>query len=73
MASSLIDEAVGKEEFEVFDLCRKLVEKCAAEDSGFGRNVQATAYQHGTDEEQVLKVYQVELRDRVLFLLDLKR
>ncbi|MDE0201340.1 MAG: hypothetical protein OXK73_02770 [Rhodospirillaceae bacterium] len=64
-APDLEAEAAGKEEFEVFDLCVAYVEKVFAEDEEFQRRVRATAYQHGTEVAQVLRVYQVELRDRL--------
>ncbi len=64
-APNLEAEAAGKEEFEVFDLCVAYVEKVFAEDEEFQRRVRATAYQHGTEIAQVLRVYQVELRDRL--------
>ena len=65
-APNLEADAVGKEEFEVFDLCVSYVESLFEGDTDFHRIVRATAYQHGTEPEQILKVYQVELRDRLL-------
>ena len=65
-AQDLATAADGKEEFEVFELCVSCVERLFAEDAGFQRTIKATAYQHGIEPEQVLKVYQVELRDRLL-------
>lgn len=65
-AYRLAKEAADKEEFEVFDLCVAYVEKVFAEDQDFQRSVRATAYQHGTETEQVLRVYQVVLRDYLL-------
>ena len=65
-APNLEEEAAGKEEFEVFDLCVLYVERLYEGDQDFQRTVRATAYQHGTEPEQVLKVYEVELRDRLL-------
>ena len=58
--------AAGKEEFEVFELCVEHIQSLFSSDSDFQRTVRAAAYQHGTEAEQVLKVYQVVLRDRVL-------
>ena len=65
-APDLQAEAVGKEEFEVFDMCVSYVENLFGSDADFQRRVKATAYQHGTEHAQVLKVYQVELRDILL-------
>ncbi len=65
-APNLEAEAADKEEFEVFDLCVSYVEDQYGTDPEFQRTVKATAYQHGIEPEQVLKVYQVELRDRLL-------
>ena len=65
-APKLVADAKGKEEFELFDLCVAYIEGRFKDDPDFARTVRATAYQHGTDAEQVLKVYQVELRDRLL-------
>lgn len=68
-APELVSGAMGKEEFEVFDICVDRVQTSFESDADFKRSVRAAAYAHGTDSEQVLKVYQVELRDRVLSLL----
>ena len=66
-APGLVDEASGKPEFEVFEICVRHVAK-QMEDSDFKRTVRAAAYEHATDPEQVRKVYEVELRDRLLEL-----
>ena len=63
---SLKADAAGKEEFDVFELCVSYVDNLFAHDADFQRIVRATAYQHGIEPEQVLRVYQVELRDRLL-------
>ena len=68
-APELVSHATGKEEFEVFDICVDRVRTSFESDADLKRSVRATAYRHGTDLEQVLKVYEVELRDRVLSLL----
>lgn len=68
-APKLVDEASDFEEFEVFDRCVEYVGEAFESDSDLRRTVRATAYEHGSDSEQVLKVYQVELRDRVLALI----
>lgn len=65
-APNLENEAAGKEEFEVFELCVSYVERLYQEDSEFERTVRSTAYERGIEPEQILKVYQVELRDRLL-------
>ncbi len=65
-APNLEGDTAGKEEFEVFDLCVSYVQKHFTDDADFQRTVRATAYQHSTEPEKVLKVYQVELRDCLL-------
>lgn len=65
-APNLEADLADKEEFEIFDLCAAYVEKLFGDDSKFQRTVQATAYQHCTEPAQVLEVYQIELRDRLL-------
>ena len=65
-APSLQANVAGKEEFEVFDICVSYVDGLFETDADFQRTVKATAYQHGTEAGNVLKVYQVELRDVLL-------
>ena len=65
-AQGLYALADGKEEFEVFDLCVSYVDELFATDVDFKHTIRSTAYQHGTEPEHVLKVFQVELRDRLL-------
>jgi len=37
---------------------------------GFARTIRQAAYEHGTDAEQVKRVYEVELLDRLLATTD---
>jgi len=65
-APNLKDNVKGKEEFEIYDICGKYVRQLFDDDEGFQHLVKATAYQHGTNPKDALKVYQVELRDILL-------
>ena len=67
---NLMNQARDKEEFEIFAICSEYVEKTFNEDTEFNRKVQSVAYNYGTDIEQVLMVYRIELRDQVLANLD---
>ncbi len=58
-------EIEGKEDFEVYEMCVAHVEKCYEEDEAFNRRVRYTIYECATNLEEVLSVYQVELRDRL--------
>ena len=69
-AEKLMEQARGKEEFEIFSICSEHVEKTFDEENEFNRTVQSTAYNYGTDTEQVLMVYRIELRDRILANID---
>lgn len=66
-APNLVAEASGKPEFELFEICVRYVAK-QIEDDDFSRMVRAAAYEHGTEPEQIRKVYEVELRDQLLDL-----
>ena len=68
-ATDLVGAATGKEEFEVFDICVNHVSKAFEDDLEFRKIVRSGAYQIGTETLNVLKVCQVELRDRVLELI----
>ena len=65
-APELADRACGKQPFEIFELCLDHVERRFAEDEALQRTMRAGAYEHGTEVEQVRKVYEVELRDELL-------
>ena len=67
-APRLVAEATGKEEFDVFEICVAYVQQQSDDDPEFERGIRAGAYQHGTEPDQVKKVYEVELRDRLLEL-----
>ena len=64
-AQDLVQKTSGKPEFEVFETCVEYV-KTQLNDPAFARTIRAVAYEHGTEPEQVQKVYEVELRDRLL-------
>ena len=70
VASQLVEQARGKEEFEIFHLCSEFVKQSLKDDPGFSRTVQAASYNHGTEEEHVLMVYRIELRDIILSKLE---
>ena len=54
-APELVAAATGKE--EVFDICVDYITTKNNTHPDFQRNVRAEAYQHGTDTDTVLKVY----------------
>ncbi len=68
-ASRLTDEVSGKQEFEVFETCVAYVAEQFEKDEALQRNIRKAAYELGTETEQVRKVYEVELRDRLLSLV----
>ena len=68
-APSLVEAVKSKEEFEIYEACIDYVSSKFADDSEFKRSVKENAYKIGTDSDNVLAVYQVELRDQVLRLL----
>jgi len=55
-----------KEEFEIYDMCGDHVQRFFKDDDEFRRIVKATAYKHGADPADVLKVYQIEMRNLLL-------
>jgi len=65
-ANELIDEARGKEEYEIFALCVNYVENKFGNDKELTHTVNVAAYGNGTETEQVLMVYRIELRDCIL-------
>ena len=67
-APGLVNEARGKPEFEVFDICVRHVTSKFENDMEFNAVVRRGAYEHGTSPQAVMKVYHVELRDAVLRL-----
>ena len=62
--------ARGKKEFEVFELCVEYVEQQIKGHEHLATSMRSGAYRHGTDFEQVRKVYEVELRDTLLRLME---
>ncbi len=68
-ALNLTEQATGKLEWEVFELCVSYVEAQMTQDKNLEKAIRAGAYEHGTDIEQVRKVFEVELRDSILALL----
>ena len=65
-AQELLDAVRGKEEFEVFELCKDYVARQVEEDEASQRAMRKVAYDFGLEVEQIRKVYEVELRDCVL-------
>ncbi len=65
-ASRLTAEASGKQEFEVFEMCVAYVAEQFDRDESLQRKSRAAAYDLGIETEQIRKVYEVELRDRIL-------
>ncbi|MCY4260091.1 MAG: hypothetical protein OXC91_07490 [Rhodobacteraceae bacterium] len=53
-------------EFEIFGHCGDYVNSLAESDEDFNRMTIAGAYNNGTSQAEVLKVYQIELRDWIL-------
>ena len=68
-APRLVEEARGKQEFEIFELCVSHVTARLKVDEDLLKVVRAGAYEYGTEPEQIRKVYEVELRDEVLKLI----
>ena len=56
-------------EFESFDMCVDCIRQQMADGKTFQRTVRAGAYELGSTDQDVLRVYEVELRDPVLQLL----
>ena len=69
-APQLMDKAQGKREFEIFELCVEYVEQQIEGDENLATSMRSGAYRHGTDFEQVRKVYEVELRDSLLRMME---
>lgn len=67
-ASGLVSEAQEKEPFEVFELCQRYVREQFDADQGLQRSIRAGAYDVGTNRNQVIAVYEIELRDALLEL-----
>ncbi len=65
-APGIVDKTIGKEEFEIFEICVDHISEKYNDDIDFQKVVRANAYQHGTNVENVLKVQQVSLRDCLL-------
>ncbi len=64
--AQVFDRAKGKEEFEIFEICKEHVNLCFTEIAEFARTVKSTSYNYGIEDDQVLIVYQIELRDYVI-------
>ena len=65
-APRLTAEVSGKQDFELFETCVAHVAEQFDKDESLQRTIRAAAYELGTDTEQIRKVYEVELRDRLL-------
>ena len=59
-----------KEEFEIFEECLIYVIDLEKTDNSFKRIIASTAYNYGIDHDQIRKIYQIELRDRILNSID---
>jgi len=68
-APCLIQQAHGKAEFEIFEICTEYISKTFEKEDDFNAIVRKGAYDCGTSTIDVMKVYQVELRDAVLKLI----
>ena len=64
--SKLMDDASGKEEFEIFELCVKYVKKQHAGDKSLRKTIASKAYEHGVGEDQIRRIFEIELRDKLL-------
>jgi len=67
-AGCLIDEVESKSEFDIFERCVRYIKDAYETDSDFDRGIREAAYEHAIERENVHKVYEVELRDRLLHL-----
>ena len=65
-AELLKNDASGKPEFEVFEMCVEHVSGQFDEDLNFQRTIREGAYEQSTDVENVKKICEVELRDALL-------
>ena len=65
-AEHLKNDASGKPEFEVFDMCVEHVSRQLREDLKFRRTIREGAYEQSTDVGNVKKICEVELRDALL-------
>ena len=65
-AESLLDQARGKQEHDVYDLCIEHVQAQSDKDEALRNTIRTSAYQHGIDAAQVQRVYVIELRDELL-------
>ena len=60
-AEPLLDQARGKQEHEVYDLCIDYVQAQSDKDEALRNTIRASAYRHGIDTAQVQRVYVIEL------------
>ena len=65
-AELLKNDASGKPEFEVFEMCVEHVSGQFDEDMKFQRTIREGAYEQSMDVESVKKICEVELRDALL-------
>ena len=65
-ADLLKNDASGKPEFKVFEMCVEHVSGQFDEDLKFQRTVREGAYEQSMDVENVKKICEVELRDALL-------
>jgi len=64
----LLSQTKDKEEFEIFDICSNHVDETFKGDDNFNRKVRSASYDYGyaSDNEQILIIFKVELRDEIL-------
>lgn len=67
-AEHLKSQAFGKEEFEVYELCKDYIEnyRFTTEER---RSLHSVAYENGTTVDRVYEVLIIELRDRILQII----
>ncbi len=53
-------------EYRIFTICQAYVREAFETNANMKTNIEAAAYNRGTDTIQIIKVYEVELRDAVL-------
>ena len=69
-ALQLISSSRDKEEFEIFDSCVDYVDDKFQSDQSFYKTIRSTAYNRSISNSSILKVFQVELRNHIIKLLE---
>jgi len=65
-AANMTDKAKGREEPEISNMCLNYVKHCYDKDEEFNRKIRSLACHYGTEIKQVLAVYQIELKNRLV-------